>query len=1151
MKRYKKIFALTLFLLWDLGGLFAQFSNQNYIITTVPTTQVTDPTKLTDVSCNTVIQYYDGLGRPIETVQRGITPQKKDLVNTTIYDGIGREYQHWNPAPSANDNGTYMDINTFQATQKTFYNDVNPYRQTNYEPSPLNRIKEQYRAGAAWYTNSKKVTTAYGANTLNEVACFTVTNFTTSGQLQRTGYYATNTLYKTMVTDEDGKSVTEFKDKQGRVLMKRSSTNVDTYFVYNDLDQLCYVLPPLAADGLKDPVTYADDNDYLKKYGYLYKYDERGNCIYKKLPGCTPIYMIYDKANQLVLSQDGNQRKRLSANQMQWTVTKYDALGRVIFTGTMYRSETDTLQLYASIRSTLKTQQITESTLTTGIGYTANFFNTASALTVNYYDNYDGFLNLLSSDAKTQLTYVDVTGYDKRYPAFEPWNGQYGNCTGLLTGARTYLLDNSGNYTAAAMYYDYRGRIIQTRATNHLNGYEISYSALNFSGNPVKILKTHSINGTTPSVTELLTYTYDHAQRPLTTSHSLNNATAVVIASNAYDQLGRLAGKACHNAAESTNYTYNIQNWLTSITNSSWKEEVFYQDAPDNPMYNGNIAQSTWTYNRRPHRGYKYTYDDLNRLTQADYGEQSGLSVKQHLQDEYFSYDKMGNIKTIQRKSVGRLIDNLSFEYNGNQLKKVDDAGENGAWYGETAYTNYSYTALSDFSYDANGNMTSDLDKDIVTIKYNVLNLPEIIQFKNGNPMLNLYDAGGRKLRTKYYTLYSPVLMPVGATRTDYSSSNSSQRIDDYMGNMLYEGASSEAYHPLTKILTPEGYIDYTDRHYCYFKKDHLGSIREVGKHIGADRVVVQKTQYYPSGTPYWEGFKSGEQPFKFTGKELITMHGLNWQDYGARWLDNVKMQWTSVDPLAEKYYDVSPYVYCGNNPVRMVDPDGMNWYKYTGEDGKEAIIWQEGNAKSIELDGQSYSDIGETYTQQVDKNTSITYTQNEVTSITTNTMNKDEWVSQFSKPYWGETPASKACNKACDAMLANEDVKSAGMVIVVNNGGDGRAGTANGNATNATNKMSTALDFGVPTKVNVDYRAKSSSGDGMGDHFIVVQGKTEIINNGQVTGTTFNFYDPGTNYQNKGTSSNNTLSIMNRTLVGSHINNGKPIVVTSIRPSR
>jgi hypothetical protein len=98
---------------------------------------------------------------------------------------------------------------------------------------------------------------------------------------------------------------------------------------------------------------------------------------------------------------------------------------------------------------------------------------------------------------------------------------------------------------------------------------------------------------------------------------------------------------------------------------------------------------------------------------------------------------------------------------------------------------------------------------------------------------------------------------------------------------------------------------------------------------------------------------------------------------------------------------------------------------------------------------------------------------------------------------------------------------------------------------------MSAALDLGKPTKVNVDFRAGTGSGDKMGDHFVVVQGKTETLNNGQVTSKKFNFFDPGTHSRDKGTSPNNTLSIMNRTLVGTHINNGRKIVVTSIRPTR
>jgi hypothetical protein len=93
---------------------------------------------------------------------------------------------------------------------------------------------------------------------------------------------------------------------------------------------------------------------------------------------------------------------------------------------------------------------------------------------------------------------------------------------------------------------------------------------------------------------------------------------------------------------------------------------------------------------------------------------------------------------------------------------------------------------------------------------------------------------------------------------------------------------------------------------YCYYKQDHLGSNREVTSYAGTTGTVVQQTEYYPSGTAYVEGTGAGVQPFKFTGKELIIMHGLNWQDYGARWLDNVRMQWTTMDPLKPIDFNVN-----------------------------------------------------------------------------------------------------------------------------------------------------------------------------------------------------------------------------------------------------
>lgn len=95
---------------------------------------------------------------------------------------------------------------------------------------------------------------------------------------------------------------------------------------------------------------------------------------------------------------------------------------------------------------------------------------------------------------------------------------------------------------------------------------------------------------------------------------------------------------------------------------------------------------------------------------------------------------------------------------------------------------------------------------------------------------------------------------------------------------------------------------------------------------------IVQLNDYYPFGLPYSDtGSMKGTdiQPYKYNGKEFQTMHGLHWYDYGARMYDPIICRWNAVDPLAEKFYNVTPYSYCGNNPVNAIDPDGRFPYKW------------------------------------------------------------------------------------------------------------------------------------------------------------------------------------------------------------------------------
>jgi RHS repeat-associated protein len=108
-----------------------------------------------------------------------------------------------------------------------------------------------------------------------------------------------------------------------------------------------------------------------------------------------------------------------------------------------------------------------------------------------------------------------------------------------------------------------------------------------------------------------------------------------------------------------------------------------------------------------------------------------------------------------------------------------------------------------------------------------------------------------------------------------------------------------------------------------YYNKDHLGNNREV---LNASGTVQQVTNYYPFGAPYADPaavVNASFQPYKYNGKELDTMHGLNTYDYGARQHYPILARWDRVDPLCEKYYSISPYAYCENNPMNAIDPDG------------------------------------------------------------------------------------------------------------------------------------------------------------------------------------------------------------------------------------
>ena len=267
------------------------------------------------------VVYYDGLGRPEQTARVGFTATGADLLSTVGYDEAGREYRQGLPTPVSGNNGCYVNPSTYGQTAQSYYGDTYLYRETLYENSPLSRTVGVKNPGAVWNAHPK--TAAYRCNTAEEVVLFRIS----SDGVQRVGRYTPGALYVTRETDEDGIWQESFTDKSGRVVMTRQGNGYDTYYIYDDHGRLCYVLPPMAVDGMHNTGNYPDSHTLLQQYAYLYKYDDRGNCIGKRLPGCKSIQMIYDRANRLVMSQDGNQQ-----SGSLWTITKYDALSRVLYT---------------------------------------------------------------------------------------------------------------------------------------------------------------------------------------------------------------------------------------------------------------------------------------------------------------------------------------------------------------------------------------------------------------------------------------------------------------------------------------------------------------------------------------------------------------------------------------------------------------------------------------------------------------------------------------------------------------------------------------------------------------------------------------------------------------------------------------------------
>jgi RHS repeat-associated protein len=820
-------------------------------------------------------------GGSLATGQAGGQPM--DMVSMHLYDPLGREPLQYMPyaAPTADGKfktDPFAQQQTFMQQQYGAQNETFFYGKTEFEPSPLARPLKTMPPGNSWAGGpasiggtgaGRGVSTKYWLNTVaDSVRIWNVTggldgNF---GTYTSSGIYLSGELYKTVTIDEHGQQTVELKDREGNVVLKKVQLTAAeddgngkghtgwlcTYYLYDMWDNLRCVLQPkaveqLMANGWAIPASGTQAGGILDGLAFQYAYDGRNRMAMKKVPGAGETYMVYDNRDRLVLTQDANQRAL-----GKWLYTQYDALNRPIATG---------LWATALTAAQLRTQGDPLAGMTAGY----------EELTRTFYDDYNwlsGYNTPLTATYNPLHNGHLLTASNTAWPYAQQPLATNGTKT-LVTGSRTKILGSANDYVYTLTHYDDKGRAVQVQSTNASGGTDIVTTQYSWNGQPLLNVATHQYPTSGGQTATVITqFTYDDlwrlAKMEKKVAHSLVNNGAMpgaftTLSQLEYDALGQLKKKVLapsmvngqwatgNGPLETLAYDYNIRGWLLGVNrdyikgmSNNWFGFDLGYDKPATPItgqtyaqpqYNGNIGGTVWkAASDAELRKYDFGYDAANRLTGADFNQLTSGSFNKTAGLDFsvgnLRYDANGNILSMAQQGWkpggSSFIDRLRYGYEltGNKLISVyDTANDNASKLGDFKYDPVTKTA-TDYSYDANGNLTLDNNKRITGIAYNHLNLPQTITVapngtSPGGSIEYVYDAAGNKLKKIVKETGKP------------------DKVTDYIGGFVYEDGRLQLLgHEEGRIrLTKQYYLSGDSAwtlQYDYFLKDHLGNVRTV-----------------------------------------------------------------------------------------------------------------------------------------------------------------------------------------------------------------------------------------------------------------------------------------------------------------------------------
>lgn len=827
------------------------------------------------------VQYFDGLGRPSQSVGIEAAPDKSHLLQALTYDGFGRKTKDYLPFttsgttiyqsdPLGEISGNYTASPQYQFYQGTakVAQDVAPYAESILESSPLNRILKQGAVGAVWQpiigsTTDKVVNMGYDNNAANEVRLLKMGG-SFPIPVSANDYYAAGELTKQIIEDEEKHKVIEFTDKLGRTILKRVETGnvtdpwADTHYVYDDFGNLRVVLPPEAMKAIGDddlaavPAGYTlvtedlivTDANYT---GGSYMYTEGGSVTLApdvELTGEVEIVaygVSLDFLETWAFQYKYDDRNRMVEKKVPgagWVSMVYDKRDRLVLTqdANQAMKKEWTFTKYDQLNRSIMTGIYTHGTVIDQVAMQAvvdSFYaNPANAEFESIGSVVHGYTNNsfpLVGDANDYLTvgYYDTYADLPSEFAFSyvqelgnPMN--FSSVKGQIVGNKTRVLGGGNTWLKSVIYYDDHYRILQIQSDNHRGGIDRATTEYDFSGRILETITTHVKAGVTTTVAE--EYTYDHASRLTTMTHQVNSDPAVILLKNEYNALGELVDKKLHSIdngstfEQSVDYRYNIRGWLTQINDA----DLTGGDGDYFGMelaYNNNLTgvSSTATFNGNISAAKWSNAGSGNTLLSA-YG---------------YSYDAMNRLKSADYQEKDDMaawadvtrfgLDNLNYDLNGN-IESLH------------RYHTNTITPMDQLGYVYDGNRLTSVTDTGDNLEGFIDGNPNGVDYtydENGN-MISDHNKGITNI--SYNHLNKPKTVTLTGNRSityiydaagiklsKITHDDGSFKTTDYMGGFIYEEGV------LQQITHSEGRVRRKtsgDMVYDYYLKDHLGNTR-------------------------------------------------------------------------------------------------------------------------------------------------------------------------------------------------------------------------------------------------------------------------------------------------------------------------------------